>query len=98
MQRIIAIVAFLLLCTALQACRGECTAPAPSPPALKQRIGRTVTCPVCGLRFDAGEADFTATHDGRTYYFLVEDHRDAFAEAPGDYIRINRSESRGQIR
>jgi YHS domain-containing protein len=98
MQRIIAIAGLLLLCTGLPACRGERTAPAPSAPASKHRIGQTVTCPVCGLRFDAGEADFTATHDGRTYYFLLEDHRDAFAEAPGDYIRKHSSESREQPR
>jgi len=47
----------------------------------------TVTCPVCGLEFNAKESVATRTHNGKTYYFLVEDHARAFAENPEAYLK-----------
>jgi YHS domain-containing protein len=45
-----------------------------------------VVCPVCGLRFGADEAVATHEHDGKTYHFLLEDHKDAFAADPASYL------------
>lgn len=48
--------------------------------------GALVTCPVCGLSFRANEAIATFEHKGHTYYFLLQDHRDAFAARPERYL------------
>jgi YHS domain-containing protein len=48
-----------------------------------------VTCPVCGLEFDAGEAVATRVHGGVTYYFLLEDHARAFAARPTAYLEAS---------
>jgi YHS domain-containing protein len=48
--------------------------------------GEQVVCPVCGLRFGAEEATATHEHDGETYHFLLEDHKDAFAADPTSYL------------
>jgi YHS domain-containing protein len=46
-----------------------------------------VTCPVCGLEFDARESVATRVHNGVTYYFLLEDHARAFAADPDAYLK-----------
>jgi YHS domain-containing protein len=46
-----------------------------------------VTCPVCGLTFNAKEAVATRVYGGKTYYFLLEDHARAFAENPNAYLK-----------
>jgi YHS domain-containing protein len=68
---------------ALRAADGPRAAAAVPPPADPEEI---VTCPVCGLEFPAGEARAAATHGGRTYRFLLEDHADAFRRAPARYL------------
>jgi len=46
-----------------------------------------VRCPVCGLEFDASEAVAERGHEGREYYFLLEDHAEAFAAEPSRYLK-----------
>jgi YHS domain-containing protein len=46
-----------------------------------------VTCPVCGLEFNAKEAVAARAYGGRTYYFLLEDHAEAFAQNPKAYLK-----------
>jgi YHS domain-containing protein len=46
-----------------------------------------VTCPVCGLEFNARESVATRVHEGVTYYFLLEDHARAFAADPDTYLK-----------
>ena len=58
--------------------------PALDPATLPDRM---VTCPVCGLTFNAKEAVATRVYGGQTYYFLVEDHAEAFAQNPGAYLK-----------
>lgn len=54
-------------------------------------------CAVCNTEVETGEPyetdyldeDFRtlkATHDGATYYFCSEDHREAFEEEPDRYL------------
>ena len=47
---------------------------------------KQVECPVCGLKFGAGEATATHVHEGTTYHFLLEDHKDAFTADPASYL------------
>lgn len=42
------------------------------------KSGVFVRCPVCGLEFDQAEAIGTVEHQGKTYYFLLQDHLEAF--------------------
>jgi len=46
----------------------------------------SVVSPVCGLEFSAKESVATRVHDGKTYYFLVEDHARAFEADPQAYL------------
>jgi YHS domain-containing protein len=66
--------------TAAEAGKGAALDPASLP-------DRTVTCPVCGLTFNAKESVATRVYGGKTYYFLLEDHARAFAENPGAYLK-----------
>jgi len=61
-------------------------APSSVTPAANAEPGKRVVCPVCGLEFGADEAAATYEHAGKTYYFLLQDHRDAFAEDPARYL------------
>jgi YHS domain-containing protein len=81
----------------LGGCRG-CGEAAPVGPAAKTAPGARVldksalpdmrvTCPVCGLEFNAKEAAATRVHDGKAYYFLLEDHARAFAADPEAYLK-----------
>ena len=49
--------------------------------------GKPVVCPVCGLTFGANEATATHEHGGRTYHFLLADHKEAFAADPASYLK-----------
>jgi YHS domain-containing protein len=73
----------LWLACAVSAC-GKSTAdnPAEPPPA----TGKVVECPVCGLRFNDRESVGTETYHGKTYYFYLEDHRQAFKSNPAEYV------------
>ncbi|MCK9523505.1 MAG: hypothetical protein M0R76_10780 [Proteobacteria bacterium] len=75
----------LCLALALPFCSDACsekTAESTSaPPA-----GQTVRCPVCDLEFDAAKARAQATHDGTAYYFLLEDHQQAFVANPHAFL------------
>ncbi len=51
-------------------------------------IGKSVSCPVCELRFDSNEAVERLQHEGETYYFLLKDHAAAFSEDPARYTKI----------
>lgn len=42
--------------------------------------------PYCGMRLRRAEAAATAEHRGRTYYFCLADHRDAFLRDPDRYL------------
>ena len=50
-------------------------------------VGKSVSCPVCDLRFDSSEAVERQQHEGKTYYFLLKDHAVAFSEDPARYIK-----------
>ncbi len=45
-----------------------------------------VTDPVCGLRVDPREAQFTSTYQGKTYYFTDPDCKRMFDEDPAAYV------------
>jgi YHS domain-containing protein len=98
----------LVLCAALSlalpACRG-CGDPIP-PGRTGEAVQETasalardalpdaqVTCPVCGLVFNAKEAATTRSFKGVTYYFLLEDHARAFAANPEAYLAPDASQS-----
>ena len=57
-------------------------------PALNRDVlpDAQVVCPVCGLEFTAKESVATRVHDGKTYYFLLEDHARAFEANPEAYL------------
>ena len=88
---------WIVLCAALSlglpACRG-CGDGAPAAPQAAERQGpdrgalpdAPVVCPVCGLEFNAKESVATRVHGGKTYYFLLEDHAQAFAANPEAYL------------
>jgi YHS domain-containing protein len=42
--------------------------------------------PYCGMRLRRSEAAGTAVYRGRTYYFCLPDHRDAFMRDPDRYL------------
>ena len=54
--------------------------------AVPAATGEQVECPVCGLRFGADEAVATHEHEGKTYHFLLEDHKEAFAADAASYL------------
>ena len=54
--------------------------------AADAKKGPPVRCPVCGLEFGAAEAQATYRHENKPYYFLLEDHKDAFAASPDRYL------------
>lgn len=45
--------------------------------------------PVCGMKVKKEDAKFTHVHNGKTYYFCMEECKDKFVKAPGDYIRAD---------
>lgn len=47
----------------------------------------TVTCPVCGMQIDSGEAAGRLEYEGQTYYFCSEGCRETFAANPGEYVK-----------
>jgi YHS domain-containing protein len=47
---------------------------------------KDVICPVCGLVFKAGEAVGKVDYKGKTYYFLLADHKKAFEADPEAYL------------
>lgn len=53
----------------------------------KVKTGQEVQCPVCGLKFDKGEALASYNFESKDYYFLLKDHFEAFKAAPGDYVK-----------
>ncbi len=95
MRRLISIVPLVLLAAAV-ACNGSprdqtvhpTSSPAPSAPKGKSiTTGENqVRCPVCDLTFDVSEAIGEHKFQGKMYYFLVADHKQAFAEDPQSYI------------
>ena len=50
-------------------------------------VGKSVSCPVCELKFDSSEAVEQLQHEGATYYFLLKDHATAFSEEPTRYVK-----------
>jgi Cu+-exporting ATPase len=42
--------------------------------------------PVCGMEVKKKDGKFTHVHNDKTYYFCMEECRDKFIKAPGDYI------------
>jgi YHS domain-containing protein len=48
--------------------------------------GWEVVDPYCGMKLRRSEAAATMEHRGRTYYFCLPDHRDAFARDPDRYL------------
>jgi YHS domain-containing protein len=42
--------------------------------------------PVCGMKVKKEDAKFTHVHNGKTYYFCMEECKDKFVKAPGNYI------------
>lgn len=40
-----------------------------------------VVCPICGLKFQKSEAQFSHRYKNCVYYFLLEDHKKAFVDA-----------------
>jgi len=59
-------------------------------PRVRRRRGALpdalVVCPVCGLEFNGKESVATRVHEGKTYYFLLEDHARAFDASPAAYL------------
>ncbi len=51
--------------------------------------------PYCGMKLRRSEAAATLVHRGRTYYFCLTDHRDAFSRDPDRYLGA-RSVDEGQ--
>jgi len=45
-----------------------------------------VTDPVCGMQIDEADAVATAEYRGKTYHFCSDDCKEAFEEAPEDYV------------
>jgi YHS domain-containing protein len=45
--------------------------------------------PVCGMKVKKEDAKFTHVHKNKTYYFCMEECRDKFIKAPGNYIKAN---------
>jgi Cu+-exporting ATPase len=48
-----------------------------------------VVDPVCGMKIRKEDAKFTYVHNDKTYYFCMEECRDKFVKAPGNYIRAD---------
>ena len=44
------------------------------------------TDPVCGMQVDTGQAQWTAEHDGRTYYFCSKGCMLEFKDDPHKYL------------
>ena len=42
--------------------------------------------PVCGMKVNKDEAQFTVDHEGKTYYFCMEKDKLAFVENPQKYL------------
>jgi P-type Cu+ transporter len=47
----------------------------------------TVTCPVCLMRIESGEAAGQAEYGGQIYYFCSFGCRDLFNKNPKDYVK-----------
>ncbi|MFQ5908257.1 MAG: YHS domain-containing protein [Thermoplasmata archaeon] len=43
------------------------------------------TDPVCGMSVDEGTTDYTATHEGRTFYFCSSGCKETFEADPHRY-------------
>lgn len=42
--------------------------------------------PVCGMQVDENTADWSAEHEGKTYYFCSPGCLNAFREQPEEYL------------
>ena len=49
----------------------------------------TAMDPVCGMKVKKEDAKFTHVHNDKTYYFCMEECRDKFIKAPGNYTRAD---------
>jgi YHS domain-containing protein len=45
-----------------------------------------VTDPVCGMEFDASQAESQTTYQGQGYYFCSEECRRTFEENPEEFV------------
>lgn len=81
-----ALILLAISTTLLQVAACRCDQDRADPVAPRQG-SLIVRCPVCGLEFDRSEAVARAEHLGETYYFLLEDHAQAFRQAPADYLK-----------
>jgi YHS domain-containing protein len=59
--------------------------PSKEPPATTANEQAEATDPVCGLKVDPKTAP-TAQHQGRTYYFCSDQHRQLFSKNPAKYL------------
>lgn len=88
-----ALVIWAPLAAAAASCGEDAPEAPPAPAATPETAaapkgdpGQPVRCPVCDLEFRSDEAAGTHVHEGRTYHFLIDDHRRAFAAEPGRYL------------
>lgn len=47
----------------------------------------TVTCPVCGMQIESGEAAGRREYKGQTYYFCSENCLELFSANPSEYLK-----------
>lgn len=71
--------------------RGDDDEPLPAAHPLEDHEWEVID-PYCGMRLRREEAAATMEHRGRTYYFCLPDHRDAFGRDPDRYLADRRAD------
>jgi YHS domain-containing protein len=44
--------------------------------------------PVCGMEVNENDAQFTANHEGKTFYFCSDECKQKFNESPQQYANL----------
>jgi Cu+-exporting ATPase len=45
--------------------------------------------PICGMKIEKTHAAAQVEHDGKTYYFCMEEEKNTFLKDPAKYIKNN---------
>jgi YHS domain-containing protein len=78
------VLAALLLSLGTSFCNDGCTRS--GSPMQTPAVSKTVRCPVCDLEFNSAKARATSDYGKKKFYFLLEDHKDAFDADPTAFL------------
>ena len=78
--------AVAVLATAFSACADKQEDQAQTEPQQTELAANMVVDPVCDMKVNKEETQFTSEYEGKTYYFCMETHKAEFVAHPEKYV------------